>query len=62
MLPLKEVSGYAIDWIFGALIVAGIAQGKNRSGLNWFVLAALLSPPLALFILVAFYDRKKKGK
>lgn len=46
---------YAIGWGTLALITAGIAQGKNRSGGNWFLLAFLLGP-LATFILVAFYD------
>lgn len=34
-----------------ALINAGIAQGKNRSGLNWFLLSLLLGP-IATFCLV----------
>jgi len=46
----------AIGWFTFALVVAGIAQGKNRSGLDWFLLSALLGP-IALFILVAFCDR-----
>ena len=39
-----------------ALINAGLAQGKNRSGLNWFLLSLLLGP-IATFILVAFFER-----
>jgi len=35
----------------------GIAQGKNRSGLNWFLLSLLLGP-IATFVLVAFYDKE----
>lgn len=34
-----------------ALINAGIAQGKNRSGLNWFLLSLVLGP-IATFCLV----------
>lgn len=43
---------------FGTLLLinAGIAQGKNRSGLNWFLISLLLGP-LATFILVAFCDK-----
>jgi hypothetical protein len=35
-----------------ALINAGLAQGKNRSGLNWFLLSLFLGP-IATFALVA---------
>jgi len=43
--------GYYIGWGTLALINAGIAQGKNRSGLLWFILSILFGP-LATFILV----------
>ena len=49
---------YAIGWGTLALINAGIAQGKNRSGINWFLLSLFLGP-VATFILVAFCDIKK---
>lgn len=42
---------YVIGWGTLMLINAGLAQGKNRSGLNWFLISLLLSP-LATFILV----------
>ncbi|MEK3671146.1 hypothetical protein [Paenibacillus sp. FSL R10-2771] len=44
-------NGYYAGWGTLALINAGIAQGKNRSGLNWFLLSLLLGP-LTTFILV----------
>lgn len=44
---------FAVGWGSLALINAGLAQGKNRSGLNWFLLSILLGP-IATFILVAF--------
>ncbi len=44
---------YAVGWGALSLINAGLAQGKNRSGLNWFLLSLLLGP-VATFILVAF--------
>ena len=50
-------SGYAVGWGTLALINAGIAQGKNRRGLNWFLLSILLGP-IATFILVAFMAKK----
>lgn len=36
--------GYIVGWGTLALINAGLAQGKNRSGLNWFVISVLLGP------------------
>jgi hypothetical protein len=47
---------YAIGWGTLALINAGIAQSKNRSGLNWFLISLLIGP-LATFILVAFCEK-----
>ena len=43
--------GYYIGWGTLAMINAGIAQGKNRSGLNWFV-ASIFLGPIATFVLV----------
>ncbi|MCG3087543.1 hypothetical protein [Sporosarcina cyprini] len=42
---------YFVGWGTLSLINAGIAQGKNRSGLNWFLLSLLLGP-FATFCLV----------
>jgi hypothetical protein len=42
---------FYVGWGTLALINAGIAQGKNRSGLNWFLLSLLLGP-VATFALV----------
>lgn len=57
MLAFVTVSN---EWVAGwgtlALINAGLAQGKGRSGLNWFLLS-LLFGPLATFLLVALFDR-----
>ncbi len=50
-----EAEGYFVGWGTLALINAGLAQGKNRSGLNWFLLSLLLGP-LATFALVACFD------
>ncbi len=51
---------YAIGWGTLALINAGIAQGKNRSGLDWFLLSILLGP-IATFILVVFFDKNRRS-
>lgn len=44
---------YAIGWGTLALINAGLAQSKKRSGLTWFLVSLLLGP-ISTFILVAF--------
>lgn len=48
---MENAQQYAVGWGTLALINAGIAQGKNRSGLNWFLLSILLGP-FATFLLV----------
>lgn len=48
---MENAQEYAVGWGTLALLNAGIAQGKNRSGLNWFLLSLLLGP-VATFILV----------
>ena len=53
---MDNARDYAVGWGTLALINAGLAQGKNRSGLNWFLLSLLLGPIATLF-LVAFADK-----
>ncbi len=53
---ISQDPGYLVGWGSLALINAGLAQGKNRSGLNWFLLSLLLGP-VATFILVALCDK-----
>jgi len=53
---MEPAQQYAIGWGTLALIKAGFAQSKNRSGLLWFLISLLLGP-IATFLLVAFYDR-----
>ncbi|BFH68242.1 hypothetical protein ACE3MS_00240 [Paenibacillus dendritiformis] len=48
--------GYFVGWGTLALINAGLAQGKNRSGLNWFLLSLLLGPIATLCIVLS--DKK----
>lgn len=57
-IGFPQQSSYAIGWGTLALINAGLAQSKNRGGLNWFVLSLLLGP-LATFLLVVL-DRVPK--
>ena len=42
---------YVVGWGTLALINAGLAQSKRRSGIAWF-LASLLLGPVATFLLV----------
>lgn len=51
-----QAQHYGVGWGTLAFINAGIAQGKNRSGLNWFLLSLLLGP-IATFVLVAFFEK-----
>lgn len=44
---------YFVGWGTLALINAGLAQGKNRTGLNWFLLSLLLGPVATLLLLFA---------
>lgn len=42
---------YAVGWFTLALLNAGLAQSKKRSGIGWF-LASLLIGPIATFLIV----------
>lgn len=42
---------FFVGWGTLALINAGLAQGKNRGGLIWFLLSLLLGP-FATFLIV----------
>jgi hypothetical protein len=42
---------WAVGWGTLALINAGLAQSKGRSGLTWFLVSLLLGP-IATFIIV----------
>lgn len=44
-------NSYVVGWGTLMLINAGLAQGKNRSGLNWFLISIFLGP-IATFLLV----------
>lgn len=42
---------YSVGWFTLALINAGLAQSKRRSGLNWFLISLLIGP-LATLLMV----------
>ncbi len=54
-------SGYAVGWGALALINAGLAQGKGRSGLYWFVISLLLGP-LATLLIVVLPEPGEEGR
>ena len=51
---IVQYRGYGVGWFTLALINAGLAQAKNRSGLNWWLLSLLLGP-IATFLIVVLY-------
>ena len=53
---MDNATDYAVGWFTLAIINAGLAQAKNRSGLNWFLVSVFLGP-LATFILVAGFEK-----
>ncbi len=52
-----ELQGYFVGWGTLALINAGLAQGKNRSGLYWFLWSLLLGPIATIALVVIFEKR-----
>jgi purine-cytosine permease-like protein len=44
--------GYGIGWFTLSLINSGLAQGKNRSGVIWWVISLLLGPLATLLVVV----------
>lgn len=47
-----------VGWGTLALINAGLAQAKGRSGLGWFLLSLLMGP-IATLLLVLFPDLRR---
>jgi len=46
-------SYYYVGWPTLALLIAGLAQGKGRGGLNWFLLGLIGGPIALIFLLLA---------
>lgn len=46
------MSGYEVGWVTLSLINAGLAQGKGRRGLNWWLISLLLGPIATLLIVL----------
>jgi|GEM_PF-171818 len=53
---LKDSPEYVVGWGTLALINAGLAQSKNRSGFGWFI-GSLVLGPVATFLLVGFCEK-----
>ena len=49
---MDNPSEYVVGWGTLALINAGIAQAKNRSGMAWFLGSIFLGPLATLLIVV----------
>jgi hypothetical protein len=49
---MQQTGGYAVGWFTLALINAGLAQSKRRSGLGWFIGSLFIGPIATLLIVV----------
>ncbi|SMF46645.1 hypothetical protein SAMN02745866_02984 [Alteromonadaceae bacterium Bs31] len=52
METVVQGSSFFVGWGTLALINAGLAQSKGRTGLLWFLLSLILGPIATLFIVV----------
>lgn len=53
-----DATSYAVGWFTLSLINAGLAQGKGRSGLVWWLVSLLLGP-IATFCIVVLDPVKR---
>jgi hypothetical protein len=51
-MNVPQSGGYAMGWFTLALINAGLAQAKGRSGLAWWMISLLLGPVATLLVVV----------
>lgn len=49
---MNNTQEYAVGWFTLALINAGLAQAKGRSGLGWWLGSLLLGPIATLLIVI----------
>ncbi len=58
--------GIQNEWFVGwgtlALINAGLAQGKHRSGLIWFLVSLLIGPIATLLIVLLDDPREREAR
>ncbi len=53
--------GIIVVWFVLALIIGGAASDRGRSGVNWFFIAILTTPVLALLLLIASGDKRQRA-
>jgi len=58
---MDERTNFFVGWGTLALINAGLAQGKGRSGLIWCLLSLVLGP-LATFLIVVLEKVRLEGE
>ena len=53
-------TSYSVGWLTLSLINAGLAQGKGRSGLGWWLISLLIGPfaTLLIVLLPGLWDRR----
>lgn len=51
----------AVLWIIFAVIVALVANSRQRNAIGWFLLACVISPLLAFILLVAMPSQRGGG-
>jgi hypothetical protein len=53
-------TSYSVGWLTLSLINAGLAQGKGRSGLAWWLISLLIGPVATLLIVLlpGLWDRR----
>ena len=51
---MNASSNYAVGWGTLALINAGLAQSRQRSAVNWFLLSLFLGPVATVLLVSAF--------
>jgi hypothetical protein len=52
MHAVSAVQAYSVGWFTLSLINAGLAQGKGRSGLAWWLVSLLIGPFATLLIVI----------
>jgi hypothetical protein len=53
-------ASYSVGWLTLSLINAGLAQGKGRSGLAWWLISLLIGPfaTLLIVLLPGLWERR----
>ena len=46
-------TSYSVGWLTLSLINAGLAQGKGRNGLGWWLLSLVLGPIATLLVVLS---------